>query len=302
MDLNKADRRVLILFYLLIFYIVLQFVWWAYTLLSLMKQLYGDSEVFTTKIWMVLGEGAVFIVFLLAGAYIMQRSIRKEMTLVRQQRNFLLSITHELKTPIAAIKLCLETLSKRKDLDEDQREPLQRNALQSTDRLHNLIDKVLLATRIENSSLESGEICPEIDISQISNEIIEQFQITHPTAQFITEIESNVNLKVDSTHFESIIGNLIENAIKYGNGRVEIKLSKTRDSVEFKVSDNGPGISNEDRKQVFKKFYRIGNEETRTQKGTGLGLYIVSKLVSLYNGSIRITNNEPTGTRFEVKF
>ncbi len=302
MDLNRVDRRVLILFYLLIFYITLQFVWWAYSLLRLMKELYGDSEVFSTKVWMVLGEGAVFIAFLLAGAYIMQRAIRKEMTLVRQQRNFLLSITHELKTPLAAIKLCIETLSKRKDLSSDQREPLERNALQSTERLHNLIDKVLLATRIENSSLESEEIRTPIILSQISEEVIEQFKITYPNIQITSNIEPDLQLSIDAVHFESIIGNLIENAIKYGDGEVEINLSKSRNGLVLCVSDNGSGIASEYRKRVFQKFYRIGNEDTRTQKGTGLGLYIVSKLVSMYNGTIRITDNQPTGTRFEIRF
>jgi signal transduction histidine kinase len=152
MPKSQTERRVSLLFYLLTAYILLQFAWWAYLLIDLNRTLYASSGegVIRLKTWMIIGEGSVFLIFLLAGIFIMQRTIRKEIALVRQQRNFLLSITHELKTPIASIKLGLQTLQKRKSLSPEERKPFEESAIKNTERLHSLIDNVLLATRIES--------------------------------------------------------------------------------------------------------------------------------------------------------
>lgn len=299
---TKADRRVLILFYLLISYILIQFAWWAYMLIKLNTEIYLNSNLLNSKIWMVVGEGLVFLVFLIAGVFIMQRSIRKEMTLVRQQRNFLLSITHELKTPLAAIKLCVETLEKHKNLDFEKREQLQGTALANTDRLSGLIDKVLLATRIESENEKL--LYNPIDLVENAKSIIHRIgSASLNSTNLHFHGEGKVMSRIDPQNFDSILSNLIDNALKYGGGKdvqIFIKFQGNQSIVE--VIDQGIGIAPQNKEKIFVKFFREGNEETRTKKGTGLGLFIVKKLIELHGGTIKVVANKPQGSCFTISF
>jgi len=188
----------------------------------------------------------------------------------------------------------------RKDLRQDQREPLERSALVNTERLHSLIDNVLLATRIEsgqhplhlnptNVSEKTDQICRETEIALGKPGMIHR------------SIESGLTANIDGNAYESILLNLIENAFKYGDDEgIEVSLVKEKDQLLLRVEDNGIGIPQEERKKVFNKFYRMGNEETRSKKGTGLGLFIVKELVALHRGKITITEGSAKGALFSV--
>lgn len=301
---SRSEKRLNFFFYLLTGYILLQFAWWAYLLVDLNTKYYspeGDDTV-RLKVLMVVGEGSVFLLFLLIGIFIMQRTIRKEIQLVRQQRNFLLSITHELKTPVAAIKLCLQTLQKRTGLSAAQREPLQNTAVENTERLHNLIDNVLLATRIE-----SGQQMLQIEstnLSTLAEKLVTSLRKTVAGAVWIeTEIEEDIYVSLDEMAFESILVNLVENAVKYASGSpIKVRLKRHELGAELQVSDSGPGIPKLEKGRIFDKFYRMGNEETRTKKGTGLGLYIVKSLADLHSAQVWVTDGHPKGTVFHVLF
>jgi signal transduction histidine kinase len=261
----------------------------------------GD-DVVSLKVWMIFGEGAVFLAFLLAGIFIMQRTIRREISLVRQQRNFLLSITHELKTPVAAIKLVLQTLLKRSSLGPEQREPLHRTAIANTERLHALIDNVLLATRIE-SGQEPVQL-EDAEISELTQRICDGLaQSLTANIPLQESIERNLRIRVDAGAYESIIVNLVENAAKYAeNSPISISLKRAGNRAVLSVADQGPGIPEEARTAIFDKFYRMGNEETRSKKGTGLGLYIVKELSDLHGAKITIEENRPSGAIFNIAF
>jgi signal transduction histidine kinase len=297
----RADKRVSVLFYLLAAYIFLQFIWWAYLLIDLNLELYASEapEMRNKKILMVIGEGAVFFSILIAGLVITRNSIRKEISLIRQQRNFLLSITHELKTPISAIRLCLETLSKHQNLDSEKRINLQENALDNTSRLNELIDNVLLATRIESG--ENVLTAEWTNISDLTNRVLNRF--TGESSENISQqVEDGIELRVDPSAYDSILSNLIENALKYGENKpVIVSLKSTSTGVQLTVRDQGSGISDEMKKKIFTKFDRVQNEETRSQNGTGLGLYIVKELVELHKGKIKIESNQ-SGSLFTVDF
>lgn len=300
---SKAGSRVIFLFYLLTFYILIQFFWWAYLLIDLNNELFAERALTfrRNKILMVVGEGAVFLTFLLLGIYIMQRTIRKELKLVRQQRNFLLSITHELKTPISAIKLCLETLTKRKDLADESKVTLYNNAAENTVRLNELVENVLLATRIENG-MEPVEKT-RINISELVEKTVNRIlKVQTESARPVLNIHPDIHIHADPSSMESIVANLFENALKYG-GESPIKISLKRlgsEEIELKVEDEGVGIPASAKAAVTQKFYRYGNEETRSKKGTGLGLYIVKELVSLHRGKMQILDNTPKGTIFRI--
>ncbi|MGZ3918828.1 MAG: sensor histidine kinase [Bacteroidia bacterium] len=255
-----------------------------------------------TQVMMIVGEGTVFLLLLLFGVYKVKQAHNKEFELTNQQKNFFLSITHELKTPIAATKLQLQTLQKYK-LDETKQAELIANALKENERLNSLIDNVLIASR-----LESGEFIFKKQKENIS-ELIESL-ITRYYKHYIDrnelkmDIEKEIFLPIDPTAFPSIITNLVDNAFKYSfnEKNVHVALKKQNRKIILTVSDNGCGIAENDRKKIFTRFYRAGNEETRSAKGTGLGLYITSILVKDNKGEIIVKPNTPKGSIFEIQF
>ncbi|MCW5908380.1 MAG: HAMP domain-containing histidine kinase [Chitinophagales bacterium] len=250
---------------------------------------------------MIIAEGSVFFVLLFAGLLVVRRVFKREIELAAQQRNFLLSITHELKSPLSTIKLSLQTMMKRK-LEQEQSEKLINNSLSDLDRLEALVDNMLFAAKIERE--EHGFSNEALNVSEITERILDRFASNRKEIEIRANIEKDINLPIDQLGFTSVVTNLIENAIKYSEPKtlIKIELLKTEHSVELRVCDEGTGIPEEERENVFKKFYRIGNEDTRKTKGTGLGLYIVKRFVEIYRGSITIEDNKPRGTAFRLKF
>lgn len=302
MNHNKAGKRVNILFYLLTIYILLQFFWWAYLLVKLNIDLYQSTkpEVARLKIWMILGEGSVFFIFLIIGFYFFRRTIKKEIFLVRQQHNFLLSITHELKTPLAAIKLSLDTLDKHNTLNPEDRHRLQEHVRDNATRLGTLIDNVLLATRLENE--KEILVSNRVNFSDVTRAIVSGMEKGLDKGYIKTSIEPGIKGLADLSNYESIVVNLVENAIKYGSDKpVSINLTQRNNKLVLEVSDQGPGVPNAFKSKIFEKFYRTGDEEIRSKKGTGLGLYIVKNLVERSRGNISINDNHPTGSIFIVE-
>ena len=236
------------------------------------------------------------------GRETIRKSFNKETALANQQKNFLLSVTHELKSPIASAKLQLQTLLKR-ELDRDKQKEILANAINDTDRLNNLVENILLAAKIENNVFASH--LEEYNLSEYitegMNQTIESFRYKQ---KVVLDIDPNIFMKIDRMSFPSIILNLFENAVKYSSGdsTITVGLKKQNQKIILSVADEGLGISDEEKKYIFKKFYRIGSEETRKTKGTGLGLFIVDFLVKQHNGIISVRNNKPKGTIFEVEF
>jgi signal transduction histidine kinase len=253
--------------------------------------------------WMILGEAGVFVISLMIGIWLINRGYYKEIMSAQQRRNFLLSITHELKSPIASVKLVLETLKKRKTLGPDHVDKLCENGLREADRLNNLVSDLLLASRVE----AAYQAHPEwIDLEEMLSEIVEKKRISHPEALISLEFEpSGLWAEADHLGLQAIAVNLIENAVKYSPqpARIDIRvfLDKEKKSICLQVGDQGIGIPENEKKRIFEKFYRIGNEDTRKTKGTGLGLYIVDQIVRLHKGKIILSDNTPRGTIFQLE-
>lgn len=319
---NKS--RTLFWFYLLVVYIIAQFLWWTYSMVDLNKELSllkaevnllkgASSDVIIQqgnelnsllrKRWiMISSEGAVFLGILLLGVYQIRKTLKREMALGQQQKNFLLSVTHELKSPIASAKLQMQTLLKH-ELDRERQKKILENAIGDTSRLNSLVDNMLLAAKIENGGYITA--LEQVNVSDFMNQLMSQTVHTFNYSQSINlAIEPLVELAIDKTNFTSIVLNLLENAVKYspGNTTIYIALKKKGEQVVLSVSDEGVGISDKDKKTIFDKFYRVGNEETRTAKGTGLGLYIVNYFTKQHNGRIVVRDNIPQGTIFEITF
>lgn len=288
-----------LLFYILSIYVFLQFLWWGFHLIQLSRESTENESIIFRKTLMIVGEGSVFLLILILGLFKISSSIQKELRLSQRQSNFLLSVTHELKTPIASTKLYLQTLLKR-ELPSVKRDDLLSKALEENERLELLIDNILNASRLDNKAL--SPVKSEINFNSLTDQIRERIQKRFPEVQIKKELSSVLRIQADVFMLETILMNLIENAIKYGGASDEITVfgKIENDKLIFGVRDFGSGISNEDKDSIFTKFYRSGNEETRQNKGSGLGLYIVSQFVQLHQGTIFCKNNSPKGSVFEV--
>ncbi|MBA3679897.1 MAG: GHKL domain-containing protein [Bacteroidetes bacterium] len=254
------------------------------------------------QVTMIVGEGTVFLLLLLIGIYKIKQAQDKETALNNQQKNFFLSITHELKTPIAATKLQLQTLQKQK-LTEEMQQSLITNALIETERLNALIDNVLLASR-----LDAGEFAfktAKQNLSELITGILNRYYKKEIIAGEIKlKIDENIFGEVDENAFPSIITNLVDNALKYSPNQKDIfiELLSEKDACVLAIKDKGCGISNDHKEKIFNKFFRAGNEETRNTKGTGLGLYIVSYIANKHNAELTVKDNSPKGSIFEIRF
>jgi len=231
-----------------------------------------------------------------------RKTFRKEELLGQQQKNFLLSVTHELKSPIASAKLQLQTVLKH-ELEREKQKEIIENAIKDTERLNNLVENILMAAKIDNKvySIHKENTNLSEYITAVINDSIRSFRYKQKVS---LDIEPGIRLKIDKMSFHSIVLNLLENAVKYSpeNSIVYIHLKKHKEEVTFSVWDEGRGIPDDEKKTIFNKFYRIGNEDTRNTKGTGLGLYIVKYLVEQHNGILSVKDNTPKGSIFEVSF
>lgn len=319
----KTNSRSVLILTILFGYILLQFLWWEVLLvrqsnnmmnekqklmeLSISNELQLKAEVDAlhshqkTQTIMIVCEGTVFLLLLLFGMYKIKKSIDKEAEIKQQQQNFFLSITHELKTPISATKLQLQTLLKQK-LDLTTQQDIIQSALVENDRLNLLIDNVLLASRIE--SVDYSFNLNRENLSELLTTVLNRYyKNLIQNNQLQLHISSNVYCQLDVQNFTSVITNLIDNAIKYSDSdrKIEVYLEKENQAIRLKFIDNGFGIKGEDKLKVFERFYRVGSEETRQTKGTGLGLYIVQNIVQKHQGRIILYENQPKGSIFEIQ-
>lgn len=246
-----------------------------------------------------LGEGITFFLLIVAGAVFVFRAVRRELKISEQQQNFMIAITHELKTPISVAKLNLETMQKRK-LDEQQQQRLLQNTLEETNRLNALCNNMLLSSQIEAGGYRLT--LEETNISELISKCVQDFKNRYPAQKIESQIDTDIFIDGDRLLLQMLANNLIDNAIKYGQKDlpVTILLSEQNNQINLQVKDEGKGIATEERKKIFTKFYRIGNAATKSAKGTGLGLYLTERIVNQHNANITVTDNNPSGSIFTV--
>lgn len=316
---SKKIRLIFIFYWFLLTYIIAALIWWYIALSSQNNQMaeykihllnktnkeYNlqyesilQEEIRKTKQY--IGEGTIFFLLIVAGAVFLYNAIRKQLKISLQQQNFMMAITHELKTPIAIAKLNLETLQKRK-LNEIQQETLLTNTLQEANRMNTLCNNLLLSSQIEGDGYRITK--ENIDLSNLLQHCVTDFKIRYQSKIIQTEIEQDVYVSGDTFMLQIAISNLIENAIKYAPKETAIKatLKVNNNNANLSIIDEGHGIHDSEKKEVFKKFYRLGTDATKKAKGTGLGLFLVDKIVSAHNGKISVINNSPTGSIFVIQ-
>ncbi len=244
-----------------------------------------------------MGEGGTFLLVILVGAGVVWTSFRRSVRLSRQQNNFMLSVTHELKSPIAAMKLNLQTLEKH-NLDTEKRNLLIERCIKEANRLNDLCNNMLFASQIEGRQyVQSKET---FNFSDLVEDSVMDYASRYPQ-RFEEDIMPGCKINGDRIMLQMAINNLLENAVKYAPGKpIQVKLELEGDQIQLQIKDEGPGIPDEEKKKIFNKFYRVGNEESRKAKGTGLGLYLTCKIISQHKGKINAKDNKPTGSIFEV--
>lgn len=324
-DSIKRLRRTTFIYWMLLVYIIAALAWWFISLEKQNKQIatleykYINTEKdslsasqLSDKLFSLdaetkrntgkyIAEGVTFLILILIGAAFVYRSVRKQWKLQQQQQNFMMAVTHELKTPIAVTKLNLETLLKY-NLDPEKQKKLIRTTLDETGRLNFLTNNILIASQLEGSGYKSSK--EELNLSALLSDCIQDFRNRFPDRVFKEEIESEVDLKGETLLLQMMINNLLENALKYSpkESPVTAVLKRYRSAIELQIQDEGPGITDEEKKKIFSKFYRVGNEATRKTKGTGLGLYLCHKIARDHNADISVTNHLPSGSNFVIIF
>ena len=317
---KKTSRQFNFFFWILLTYVIAALVWWFISLekqnremtelrLSRIDQATHDKESAamvildqqerdTTK---YIAEGITFLVLILIGAYFVYRAMRRQIHYASVQRNFMMAITHELKTPIAATRLSVETLLYR-DLKADQQKKFLQSALAETDRLNSLTSNILLAAQMEEKTYHASK--ERLNLSQIVHKVADDYKRRLPDREIIKQIEEDINIEGDPVLLEMVFSNLIENALKYSPKEkpVLVSLKQEGKHINGMVCDEGQGIADSEKEKIFEKFYRGGDEATRKTKGTGLGLYLVRKIAEAHHGRVFVKEHAHSGTTFVVQF
>ena len=256
-----------------------------------------------TVSWTVLSIGTVFYVLLLVGVSLYLALSVKAVNLNRRQSNFIDSVTHELKSPIASMKLYLQTLS-RHHVSQELQTDFHRFMLEDLERLDHLINQMLDAGRLdaeppndENEDIQLAELLQECAAS-----VCASYRLPADTVHFDLRPSIVHGRRLD---LDIIFRNLIDNAVKYAAAtpRVEVSLRPADEGqVLVRIADNGRGIPQQMRRKIFSRFVHLGVELEREKPGTGLGLYIARTLVRRHRGRIRVCEPEQgPGSVFEVQ-
>ncbi len=318
----KPFRIIYIFYWFLLVYILAALTFWYITLNKQNEQIYhfrmqmigtkvtqqeqGEKKIESEKkrkFIQYIGEGVVFLIFLFAGVFFIFKLIKKQLIQSYQQQNFMMAITHELKTPIAITKLNLETMQLRK-LDPVQQKRLIRSTIQEANRLNTLCNNMLLVSQIDAGGYTLTN--EKFDLATFANDCAEDFIARFPERKIEVDMNPENNreetiITGDKLLLQLAINNLLDNAIKYSrkDDVVLIKVSHKNKKIILQVIDEGKGVTAREKGRIFEKYFRGAQMQT---KGTGLGLYLTKEIVKQHHGDISMTNNIPRGCIFEIRF
>lgn len=317
---KRTFTLITIIYWVMLVYILAALVWWFISLEKQNNEMtalrlklqsphdpgYGEFVQETYKLNSLkqaqyIGEGTIFMLLIVVGAVFVYRATRRQWKLSQQQQNFMMAVTHELKTPISITRLNLETLNKHK-LDAHLQEKIIQKTLHETDRLNDLCNNILLASRLEGGSYTFHK--EQLFLNEIAMQSVHQFNGRFPERKIVAETFDTIELAGDPLLIKMLVNNLLENALKYTpkDKPVTVNVKYDKGSKILSVADNGPGIPDAEKRLIFEKFYRMGDEKTRSSKGTGLGLYLCKKIADDHKGSISVEDNHPAGSIFKVVF
>jgi signal transduction histidine kinase len=235
--------------------------------------------------WPVMIEGLLLLVIILVGVYVIFVYWNRQSNLYAKQRDIIAQVTHELKSPLASIQLHLETIRLRKPAEE-RLDAFVNTMLSDTDRLHYLINNLLMAARLEQRRKPAERRLT--DMSTLLAEYVERERSTLPQGGSLAlEAEPAVKLHIDPEEMGIVLRNLFENAVLYSPGSpdIAVRLAKSGHSVRLSIQDKGRGLEKGELKHVFEMFYRV-QQVGENVRGTGLGLYIIATIIRGYGGTV----------------
>ena len=257
---------------------------------------------FSQDTWLLV-SGIFSFVLIVAVLVLFVVFLVREILEVRRQNSFIDSVTHELRSPLASLKLCLQTIQ-RSTLTQEQVEQLQEMMVDDVDRLSIFIDHVLVASRLQfgKRTYELSEVAVGHQVREVIGHLAKRYKL--PLDVFAVDISSDIVLVTDKTGFETVLNNLLDNAIKYSQSEVQIAVEAkilSDGMLSLRVVDKGIGIPHKALKKVFDRFYRVPQEEVNKRKGTGLGLFVVASLVKSLGGKLRAeSSGQNLGTTLEI--
>ncbi len=262
----------------------------------------ATSRELATLRWVAYFFGSLLFLLLIAGLVLIVFLLLREVRLNERQSNFVSAVTHELKTPVASLKLYLDTLQLR-DLPDSRREEFYRTMRQDLDRLNTTINNVLNAAMYTDRPVVDPQ---PLDLASLARRCIELTCTRHqlPPEAIRYEGAESLLLKGDVQALETAVLNLLDNAVKYSRQKIDVEVEVWGDGdgqAHLRVRDQGVGISRPQLAFIFNRFYRIGAEVRRSHTGTGLGLFIVRSVVKGHKGTISAESPGPDrGSTFTV--
>jgi signal transduction histidine kinase len=264
---------------------------------------------FRTQTIRLLGVGAMLVVSLATGLVLLLRSVNRDLETARRTENFIAAVTHELRTPVASIKLYGEMLDDGwVDDDASKRKEYYRRIVRETGRLETLVENVLEKSQIAQREAppEPGDLDAVVESLETSLKNLAQDGIAD--LEFVYG-ENLPPVMLIPEGVRSIVINLVENARKYAPVKpgaelepIVVETHVLAGMAVLDVMDRGPGIPHAERTKIFQAFYRIGNEETRTARGTGLGLHLVMLQSTAMGARVSVLDRKGGGTVFRVTF
>lgn len=277
---DKVPRRILLLFLAVGFAFIAQMIWWIIFFIDTMRE-----QIEQRHLTMLLMEGGFFIFLIIAGLYLIYRTIRQQVRLQQQFKDFFAGFSHELKTPIASVKLQAETLLAR-DLKKEQRSRLMENMLDDIERLELSIENILDVFRFESGKMKLD--LEPIDIDSWIRETMEKMVQAFTDRGLVLRLDLSTGARVDldERYFLTVLANIVQNCVRYTQGTPELTITSTvtEGIVKLSFADVGIGIDPADLDRVFEKYYRSQNENGLRWKGSGLGLFLSRRIVTDHGG------------------
>jgi len=269
----------------------------------LFGQKIASQQEIVVEVWLLV-LGAISFTVIIGVLVLLSYFLAREILEVRRQDSFIDSVTHELKSPLASLKLCVQTLE-REGLPEEKRAALRKMMQEDIDRLASFIDDVLRANRLAH-----GEVGIELTVVPLralavscAETVVSRHKV--PLDAVSIDIPQELESYTDRASIEIVMRNLIDNAVKYSGEHVDVRVSAHLDAskaIVINVQDQGIGLAKPDLHRVFNRFYRVASEAVKKKKGTGIGLFVVSALVRNVGGSVKAASEgEGHGTTFTVR-
>jgi len=250
--------------------------------------------------WLILTEGLLLLVSILIGVYVIFLYWKRQSALVREQRQFISQVTHELKSPLASLQLHMETL-RRHQLPPERQAAFLETMLSDAGRLNGLIDNLLSANRVGQKHWLLD--LQTIDFSAFVEKYFRARQFTLPKAGKLSlDITPGIYAAIDQDAMETVLRNLLENAVLYSDKfpKITVTLSNDADKCCLSFSDSGRGIEFKDQKKIFHMFYRVRRKDENI-RGTGLGLFIVHATIRRHHGQVKVeSKGQGQGTTFKI--